>query len=534
VRSYPLLVDGADRAGAGWTYVLHADALVARPREAFAAKRRLELGRDASDEDRALCVARCAISGEDDGSAALAAAVRAGDDLLDVDVATRRELGRLIHARVEQRQDELLEVLVAEGHPRRLAETEVEGFLVGLDPRTQDWCFGQMERELEGDGERVVLARKPDGVVCVNPPQNTAASSAALGIYALLAANAVVIKAPITAPLGVMFTYRELVLPALADLGLPLGAVNLISAATKPVLRQWLASDLVDDILYFGDSPSGLALAGDCLARGKKAILELSGNDAVVVWRDADLDAAADAVCQAFYGSTQVCMVPKQVLVHRDAAEGLVARVTSRARALRPGMPSDPDVVLSPVLKPDQFFDVLAEAEAAGARTLCGGRRVDVDGAASATGLFLEPTVVLVDGLERGARLRCVSEETFFPLLPLVVLDDEPDDRLLERVLAHLDGNRYGLRNSLWARDDAVVDAVARRVRNGGMLLVNRLHLSFVPYMATHGGTGRSGGPGGELHYPMLRTSHLQGIVRPEPERVAGDAGAPTREKVPA
>jgi hypothetical protein len=50
------------------------------------------------------------------------------------------------------------------------------------------------------------------------------------------------------------------------------------------------------------------------------------------------------------------------------------------------------------------------------------------------------------------------------------------------------------------------------RVHNGGLLKVNDSHIGFVPFLATHGGTGLTGGPFGELNYPLLRTSHLQGI----------------------
>jgi acyl-CoA reductase-like NAD-dependent aldehyde dehydrogenase len=81
-------------------------------------------------------------------------------------------------------------------------------------------------------------------------------------------------------------------------------------------------------------------------------------------------------------------------------------------------------------------------------------------------------------------------------------------------VLEHVNSNPYGLRNSLWASDDRVLDTFVARVRNGGVLKINDSHIGFLPYLPTHGGTGLTGGAFGEANYPMLRTSHLQGVSR--------------------
>jgi acyl-CoA reductase-like NAD-dependent aldehyde dehydrogenase len=96
-------------------------------------------------------------------------------------------------------------------------------------------------------------------------------------------------------------------------------------------------------------------------------------------------------------------------------------------------------------------------------------------------------------------------------MLPVIVPTDNGMG-LLDRVIDFVNANEYGLRNSLWAADSAVIDAFAEQVKNGGLLKVNESHIGFTPTLATHGGTGRTGGPYGELHYPVLRTSHLQGI----------------------
>ncbi|WP_372405539.1 aldehyde dehydrogenase [Streptomyces luteireticuli] len=514
--SYAQYIDGQDRPGTAWTYCLDAGAFLADPRGTFGRKRRLErAGGEApgTDADTAGITGRVALSGPDDVADALRAAHAAAREWGRTDLDTRMELGPRLHAALKARHDELLDILISEGHPRRLAEWEIAGMLMGSSPETVSFYRSQLEQRFDSPGRSIALLRKPDGVVCLNPPQNAAASNSFLGTATLGAGNALVVKAPRTAPLGVAFLYREIVAPILDGLGAPPGTVNLVSGATRPMLRQWLNSPHVDDIMFFGDSDTGLEFGGECVAHGKKPVLELSGNDSLVVWNDADLDGAVDALTECFYGSGQICMVPKCAVVHPDIADALLEKLTARCRALRPGYPDDPDVLLSPVLKMGGFHEVLADAERQGCAVLCGGRRVDVDGEPSLTGTFLEPTVVRVNGLRDARRVRAVREETFFPLLPVVVPDERDDTReLLGAVVDFVNDNEYGLRNSLWSGDEKVVETFARQVTNAGLLKVNDSHIGFVPYLGTHGGTGRTGGPYGELNYPILRTSHLQGV----------------------
>jgi acyl-CoA reductase-like NAD-dependent aldehyde dehydrogenase len=510
-----MLIDGRDDVGLGWTYVVRASALIADPERAFNLKRGLELGSIELEqsEDRGEVVARCAWGDGEHNEQALAAAARASEVFGRFSLPQLRELGADCHRELLARADELVELLIVEGHPRRLAQWEVSGGVHALDELTRDWCYSHFQERFTVDGRDLELLRKPDGVVCVNPPQNAAASNGATGVLALLAGNTLVVKVPRSTPAGVMFFYREVIQPVLARHGAPPGTLNLISGDTQHILKQWLASPYVDDVLFFGSSNSGLRFGSDCYAAGKKPILELSGNDGFLVWRDADLDRAAEALTECFFGSSQICMVPKYAIAHPEIAEQLIAKFTALAAAVQPGYPEDPDVVLSPVLKQDQFFDFLSEARAAGCPILTGGERVGVDGVPDPAGFFLQPTVIRVDGLAGARDLSCVREETFFPMLPIIV-PSEAGPELLEETLRFMNANAYGLRNSLWSSDEHVIETFTRGLSNGGLLKINDSHIGFVPILAAHGGTGRTGGPTGELNYVILRTTHWQGISR--------------------
>jgi len=533
MRSYPLYIDGQDREGQGWNYTVKASALLADPMGTFNLKRALDLGQmDPADAPADVVVGRCAWGERREGAEALEAAARASREFARTPLDVRRAMVDEYHDAIVERAEEFVEILVWEGHPRRLAQWEVRGMIEGTARETMDWNFSQLRSEIEQGERRIVVSRKPDGVVCVNPPQNAAGSNSALGFGAIVSGNALVVKAPRSTPLSVMFLYRDIVAPILERHGAPPGTLNLISGDTKQILRQWITSPLVDDVMFFGDSTVGIKIGVDCATNGKKAVLELSGNDGIVVWDDADIETAAAAMCECFYGSSQICMVPKYAIAHPDIADELLARLLERVADIRPGYPEDPTTLLSPVLKADRYFSTLAEAREAGAQVLCGGRRVDTSGEPSEQGFFLEPVVVRVDGLTEARTLACVREETFFPLLPVIVPAADERPALLDRVIDFVNANEYGLRNSVWATDDAVIERFVQEVSNAGLMKVNESHIGFAAPLATHGGTGLTGGPGGELHYPILRTSHMQGAaIVPSgtytAERLAAEVGLP-------
>jgi acyl-CoA reductase-like NAD-dependent aldehyde dehydrogenase len=512
VPTYLSYVDGQEVDSGRYVYTVTTRSLLDDVFASLTLKRGLERGTLDVTAATGDVVGRCALASQETVLAALDAAAAAAPVWGAVPLRERMRLGGLIRDRLRRGHAELVELMVAEGSPRALAQWQVAGLMELFSPQTLDWCESQLRHEFRHGPRRLTVRRVPDGVVCVNPPQNAPAASALFGITPLLAGNAVVVRAPRSAPLGVMHALRELVVPALAELGAPPGVLNVFCARPGPTIKAWLDSPLVNDVFYTGDVERGLAFERDCVASGKKPILELAGNDCVVVWRDADLELAVEALTECFYGSGQICMVPNQVLAHPSIADELLERLAKAAAEIRPGFPDDPGVLLSPVLRSERFFSYVKDALAAGATLVCGGRRLEVDGSVCDTGLFLEPTVLRVDGLADCRRIEAVRSETFFPLLPVVVPSPTPDRELLAAMLEHVNSNPYGLRNSLWAKDPGMIDWFAERVRNGGLLKINDSHIGFLPYLPTHGGTGLTGGAFGEANYPMLRSSHLQGV----------------------
>ncbi|MCM6777121.1 aldehyde dehydrogenase [Nocardia sp. CDC159] len=515
VLTYPSQVGGEDIDSGTWVHVLSARAILEDSFTSLRLKRDLDRGAvPLSAAPPGVVVGRVAVADDRIAARALAMAAEAAARWRAAPVADRVEFLARSRELLLDRADEIVRMLTLEGHPLELARWEFDGFLQATERATREFLRGQLCAEYRtGDGRLRLIRRCADGVVCVHPPANAPMSSALLAATAVVAGNAIVVRAPRAAPLGVTYALREIVAPALAAVGAPPGTVNSLCADPERLLRQWLQSPKVDDIMYFGGVASGLELEKRCVAAGKKPILELAGNDVVLVWRDADLDAAARAVTESFFGSGQLCMIPNQVLVHPAVADELLARVVALAEAMRPGYPDAEGVVLAPVLRHDRFHAVLADAVDRGATVVTGGTSMHLDGSADAAGFFLRPTVLRVDGLSAARELLAVREETFFPLIPVIVPEPGDDEHLLTACLEFVDTNRYGLRNSLWATDSRVIDRYVANVRNGGLLKVNESHIAFTAPLPSHGGTGVTGGVFGEANYPALRASHLQGVA---------------------
>lgn len=513
MRNYPSYVAGKDVDSDRHVYGIDARAMLEDTFDSLALKRRLESGQGAAVQAAVAgdprIAGRCALADKATMQQALEAAAAAAAEWGRTPLATRLRLGEAIRRRLIATRDEFVSLMVAEGRPVTPAHGEVDGLLDIFSEQTLSWCGELLHREFGHGGKRLVVRRRPDGVVCVAPPQNAPHSNAIYGAAPLLSGNAVVVRAPRSLPLGVMYAIREIIAPALDEVGAPPGTVNVMCG--PPSLGDWLESPHVNDVIYFGGSAKGLALQRECVAAGKKPILELAGNDCAVVWHDADLDLAVGALTEAFNASGQICNVPNQVVVHPAIADELLDRLKAAAASIRPGFPDEEGVELTPVLAAEAFFATLDDALGRGAQLVCGGHRLETDGSRSDTGFFIEPTVVRVDGLARSRELAAVREETFFPLLPVVV--PEPGT-LLEDVIDFVNSNAYGLRNSFWSEDTAVVDRFLSGVTNGGVIKVNdESHCGFFPYLPSHGGTGLTGGVFGEASYMAIRTTHLQAVA---------------------
>jgi acyl-CoA reductase-like NAD-dependent aldehyde dehydrogenase len=519
--TFTLYIDGRDIDTGEYEYFPFADRAITDPKGTSEILLRLKNG-EMPAETPEYIFARCCVGKETHNIQAIESSARAFEIFNSFPLAKRIKLFRDVHQLLLKNKERLLELFIAEGHPRRLGEWEFSGMLQAFTAETVSFYKSEVSKNRRTKNSEInLLLRKPDGVVCVSPPRNAASSNSLTGALALLGGNTIVLKPPLTLPISTMYLWRNVVDEALRMNGAPKGTLNIVVGNTASFINQWTNHPSVNDIVYFGESNRGLDIGKKIYAAGKKPVLELSGKDIMLVWSDANIEAATDSLMDCFLGSTQICMVPKMALIHEAVYDQFERMFIEKIQKLKVGLPSDPQTCLSPVSKIGTFFAFLEDAISKGAKLVYGGQRLNYNGESDGKGMYLEPTVIRLDDVLALNEIRAVNEETFFPLLPLVRIAKSPlrshkslsgNESIFKKMVDITNNNPYGLRVSAWCKSDSYIRRLVREVHNCGLLRINCRHVDFSMYLATHGGTRKTGGPFGELNYFWNKTTHLQGI----------------------
>jgi len=513
MKKFTLFVNGRDVDTGVYEYFPYAEKMISDFRGTRKVIKDLKEGKIDKNVDDFIYSQYC-INKEETNRLAIESAYNAFKEFRKFPLTKRRKIFLDMHELLLENKEEFIKILVIEGHPRKLAEWEFEGMSMGSSPKTIDFYCRQIQKEIGRYGNEILYwARKPDGVICVNPPGNAAASNSYNAILVFLSGNTLIIKPPLKAPISTIFLWREVVNKALIKNGAPGGTLNIVLGNSHVIMNEWLSSPYVNDIIYFGESKKGLEIGVEIFKAGKKPVLELSGNDIVLIWKDADIDKASDSLLDCFLGSTQICMVPKISLIHQDIYDKFIKKFLEKVKKLKIALPSDPDTILSPVLRIREFFEFLNDTLQKGGILLYGGERINHLGQPDPNGMYIRPTLVKIEDYDKALELRCVKEEIFFPLLPLIKISGKDED-VFDKMINFVNLHGYGLRASLWVNSSKYLRKFAKELDNCGIFRINSRHVGFSYYLSTHGGTKKSGGPFGEMNYFWHKTSHLQGISR--------------------
>ncbi|HYD06218.1 MAG TPA: aldehyde dehydrogenase family protein [Reyranella sp.] len=273
---------------------------------------------------------------------------------------------------------------------------------------------------------------------------------------ALLAGNTVIFKPSEKAP-----AVGSLIARMAEAVQLPPGVLNVVQGDAD-VGKLVVQHPEVRMVSFTGSVAAGRDVAKSCAERLKKVALELGGNDAALVDKDASPDLAANGlVWGAFCNAGQVCVGIKRAFVHVAIADALMERIVERTKALRLGVDVGPLIDEGQLKKVDEFVQ---DAVARGAKLLVGGRR----GEAGQGGTFYHPTVLT--GVTNEMRL--FNEECFGPILPIRIVED------MNEAVAAANESKFGLGASIWTSDLASGSALARRV-SVGMAWVNDVNVAF-------------------------------------------------------
>ncbi|HBY98036.1 MAG: aldehyde dehydrogenase family protein [Ardenticatenaceae bacterium] len=316
---------------------------------------------------------------------------------------------------------------------------------------------------------------EPLGVIAVISPWNYPFGIPFQQVAAaLVAGNTVVLKpSPFTPLIG----QKIAELGRLA--GLPAGVLQVLHLddADAPAL---VSHPAVDKIIFTGSTATGRKVMAAAAVHPTPVILELGGKDPALVCADADLDRAVPGIVwYAMANSGQTCASIETVYLERPIAEAFIRRAVAEVQRLRVGNPLDPDVEIGPLTNERQLQIVeehVADAVAKGAEVLVGGRR------RPGPGYFFEPTVLT--RVDRSMRI--MNEETFGPVLPIVVCDS------MEEAVQLANESLYGLTASIWTSNLDRAQALAQRIR-AGAVNINDHACNWAEPSASWGGVGHSG-----------------------------------------
>jgi succinate-semialdehyde dehydrogenase/glutarate-semialdehyde dehydrogenase len=436
----------------------------------------------------------------EDAQRAIDAANRASVEWARLTAFDRAAAMHRVADAIEQRRDELAHTLTLDqGKPLHESRDEVEELIQYWRNAAEDGkrLEGRLANSFTA-GKRVLLVRRPRGVIGVITPWNWPYTMPAELIAPALASGNTVVWTPASSTAVAAVALAQCVVEA----DLPQGVFNLVTGPGSVVGDEIARNPGTHGVGFIGSTETGRKVAE--AAAGKAAVLELGGNGPVVVLEDADLDLAAEATVSAcFMCAGQSCTAGERLLVHKDVREEFVARVAALvAERVILGDPFADGTTMGPLNNAgvaEKMDEHVADALNRGAQLIHGGERAS----GYPTNLYWQPTVL--DGVPADSLV--ALEETFGPIAPVVEIGS------LDEAIWLTNASEYGLLSAIFTRDLAKGLRFADEVRTGWVNINDssnywESHLPFGGRAGTASGIGRVGGTG-----PMESFTELQTVV---------------------
>jgi acyl-CoA reductase-like NAD-dependent aldehyde dehydrogenase len=432
---------------------------------------------------------------EDDVQRAVRVAAEIFEESRRLPIHARADALTHISKRLAERQDEVAQVISAEGgKPLKWAKVEAARAVSTFRWAAEEVRHGfdealRLDTEASLGSRLGIVRRFPLGPVLGISPFNFPVNLVAHKMAPAIAVGApIVIKPATKTPLGALLLgeiFGETELPKEMVSVLPVGG----SEAEKMA-----ADDRFAKVTFTGSSDVGWNLRK--VAHKKAVTLELGGNAGVIVHSDADLELAAQRIAfGGYYQAGQSCIAVQRVLVHEDVAQDFYSKLIPEVEKLKTGDPMDLETEVGPLIDRDALDKVsgwVDEAVQAGAEVLTGGKREDP---------FYVPTVLT--RTEADMKVRC--EEIFGPVIAVQTYAD------FGEAIRLANETRYGLQAGVFTKDIDLIMLAHRDIRCGGVIVndVSAFRADQMPY----GGSKDSGAGREGLRYAMEEMTETRILV---------------------
>ena len=422
----------------------------------------------------------------EDAVRAVEAAERARQSWRGVPADVRAVRLRRVAALVLEHQEKLARLLTREqGKPLADARGEVQS------AAEQFLWYAEEGRRVQGDvlqapapGRRFWVWREPVGVSAVITPWNYPIQTVARKTAAALAAGCTVVAKPSSlTPLSAVELVR-----LIEQADVPPGVVNLVTGPADEIGGVLTSHPAVRKITFTGSTEVGKRLMAEASSTVKSLSLELGGHAPLLVFEDADLNAAVKgAVTARFRSMGQICHSANRILVHRDILPAFREAFTAAVAALKVAPGLEPGSQIGPLINEEAVLRAerhVRDAVDRGASLLTGGERGRDPNLVGGT--FFLPAVL--DNC--GPEMLVAREETFGPVAPLIPFEDE------DEAIAEANRTPYGLAAYLFTRELARAIRVAERL-DAGVIGLNDARASGIstPFAGVkESGFGREGG----------------------------------------